>query len=213
MTTVIKRSLLILLGLGYLVILLASLYQRFSHPSLTVSHFPSAPEPQPAAMAGIGDLMQAVAANPNDKQAILKLTQSLIAIGQWESAENFAQKALSLDKPDNPDPVAAYLLAVIHHNQGRNNEAAELLEKILTKGDNPQARYNLGILYIHFLDQPTRGIEHLEKGIQNSEAAPSLIKAMREELARARLKQPPASPEKQDAQKAPQNTEQNNGSP
>lgn len=190
--TASKQALLTLLGLGYAVILAASLYQRFSQPSLT-RHALTDMAPQAATATDIGSLMQAAAANPQDRAALIRLTRTLMAIGQWEGAENFALKALSLDDPEHQDEQTVYLLAVIHHNQGRHKEAAELLEKLLTKSDNPSARYSLGILYLHFLNQPDKGIEQLEKGLLSQKLTPALAAALREELGKARLQQAPAA--------------------
>ena len=195
-----KRILLLLLGAAYIAILIASLVQRFAHPSLTVAN-PEAAQAAPSAMGDVGPLMRAVAANPADRDALLRLIRSLMALNQWESAENFAHKAINLQGPEATDPEAQYLLAIIHHNQGRHQDAAELLEKMLAKGDNPSARYSLGILYIHFLNQPQRGIEQLEKGLLAAGLTPALADAMREELARARLRQAPAiKPQEEPAQ-------------
>ncbi|MBD5553214.1 MAG: tetratricopeptide repeat protein [Desulfovibrio sp.] len=191
--TASKKALLLLLGLGYAVILAASLYQRFSQPSLTRHALSSMAPQEGSAAADIGALMQAAAANPQDRAPLIRLTRALMALGQWEGAENFALKALNLDDPEHQDEQAAYLLAVIHHNQGRHKEAAELLEKLLTKSDNPSARYSLGILYLHYLNQPDKGIEQLEKGLLSQKLTPALKAALREELGKARLQQTPAA--------------------
>lgn len=181
-----KRCLIIFLGIGLFAMLAVSLYERFTQPGLTVSRVT-----RQSAMAGqdnsrIGQLMEEVARDPGNRELILALVEQLMAIGQWQGAENFAQKALALSPANMPDPQALYLLAIIHHNQGKHREAAELLEKLLTKTENPSARYSLGLLYLHFLHEPEAGIAHLEKGLINPALEPALASAMREELAKAR---------------------------
>lgn len=179
-----SRWVLLFLGAGLLAMLLASLWWRFTQPSLTINRFGQSGQQASAApdngMAAIGILMENVAKNPHDIPMLLRLTESLMAIGQWDSAENFAQKAL--DEPPGGNPTAMYLLAVIHHNKGNHAAAAELLEKLLAKQENPSARYSLAILDIHYLDKPEEGRAHLEKGINDDSAPQALVEAMQEEL-------------------------------
>lgn len=165
--------------------LFSSLWQRFMHPDLVIHRMADHNHPEnsmPDNMEFIGRLMQMVSKNPQDLEATLKLSESLMAMGQWQSAENFAQKAMSLasGNPDETRPL--YLLSLIHHNAGKNEQAAELLEKILEKEDNPAARYNLGILYIHYLKQPQKGQEQFRKALAHKGLAASLKAAITEEL-------------------------------
>lgn len=125
--------------------------------------------------------MQEVAANPKDREKTISLVEALMAAGQWQGAENFAQKALALDDSSS-DGRPMYLLAIIHHNKGEHAQAAELLEKTLEKGENPSARYSLGILYLHFLKRPEQGIAELRKGLAIPNLPESLRAAMQEEL-------------------------------
>lgn len=186
-----KQSLIILLALLFLSMLVVSLWQRFTHPDLVISRTPDVSR-QNDAMSGIGALMEAAARNPDNRDILLRLVENLIAVGQWASAENFAQKTLALDKPGEENPRAIYLLAVAHHNQGRHAEAAELLEKLLSRSENPSARYSLGILYIHYLHEPAAGIAHLEKGLLAPGLSAALERTIRDELVRARATLPPA---------------------
>lgn len=183
------RFLIIVMGAALCLMLAVSLYKRFTQPGLTVNRFDAqAEQQQPARMDDmeiVGKLMQQVAKNPGDKEAVLSLVESLMAMGQWQSAENFAHKALSLESADNPDPRPLYLLALIHHNQGQHAQAAELLEKLLEKSETAPARYSLGILYLHYLNNPKAGIGHLRKGLADEKASAGLKTAMREELEKA----------------------------
>lgn len=187
-----SRFFIILLGLCFLAMLATSLWQRFAHPSLTINLLAGAQQQQRAPetpVAGnmeiIGRLMQEVAANPKDRDKTINLVEALMAAGQWQVAENFAQKALALDDPSSSDGRPMYLLAIIHHNKGEHAQAAELLEKTLEKGENPSARYSLGILYLHFLKRPEQGIAELRKGLAIPNLPESLRAAMQEELDKA----------------------------
>lgn len=185
--------LLAFMAAGLLAMLGTSLWQRFSHPSLTVHRFEQRAE-RPASdmgdMGGIGQLMQTVSRNPSDMAALLKLIESLMAMGQWDGAENFAQKAMAIDPGSDSNRRAMYLLAVIHHNKGNHAQAADLLEKLLEQGENPSARYSLGILYLHFLDRRDAGLEQLRKGLEAPDLPPGLAEAIAGELDKAEMKTP-----------------------
>ena len=178
---------LALLGTGIAAMLFTSLWQRFLHPSLTVSHIPahSAGMERTPAMSAIGSLMEAVGRNPNDRKALTALAESLMASGKWEAAENFAQMLLAMDVPGEEDPRGLFLMAVINHNQGRHAQAAELFEKLLGREEDAAARYSVAIIYLHYLDKYDEGIAHLQKGLKTPGISKALADAMQEELARA----------------------------
>lgn len=190
-----SRVLLVLFGCCLLVMLASSLWHRFTNPGLA-SLLPHEMETGESiknnseTMNAIGALMRQVSEKPDDLNAILRLAEGLIAVGEWKSAENFAQKALDLTPAENPNPRALYIMAIIHHNLGRNEQAAELLEKYLSRTEDPNGRYSLGILYMHYLKQPQKGIEQFEKGINDIKGESALKKAMLEELEKARKKKP-----------------------
>ena len=140
------RALALLLALSLAAMLVISLTERFKHPQIPV-HVQPAPQ-APAGMGGdaIGALMQEVAKNPQNVDALVHLVEALMTAQNWEAAETFAQRASTLDV-NNPQPL--YLLGVIKHNQGKHKEAAELLEKVVALHDNASVRYSLGVLYIH----------------------------------------------------------------
>lgn len=187
MTDKLQKFIILLVALGLISILCTSLAHRFFNPGLTIPSFgtQTAVSGDAQVMNMIGTLMKESAKNPADKAVLIKLVENLIAIGQWQTAENFAQKALALDSPESPDTRLLYLLAIINHNLGHNEQAAELLEKLLEKDENPSARYSLGILYTHFLNQPEKGIQHFRIGIQDKSASDSLKATIREELIKA----------------------------
>lgn len=188
------RWLIIFMALCLIAILGASIAQRFKNPHLTINKFAGAQREEavsvapPESMGAIGQLMREAAEHPGDKTILLRLVESLMAIGQWQSAENFIQKVLDLD-PENPDARALYLLALARHNQGQHAQAAEILEKLLEKTENPSARYSLAILCIHYLHKPAEGIEQLRQGLAAPDVAPALRAAMEDELQKAKATQ------------------------
>lgn len=172
-----------LFAICFIAILAASLIQRIQHPDLIHKRESNvAQAPAMGNMAAIGELMRQAAQEPANRDVLLKLVESLMAVGEWQSAENFAQKVLALDPPDQPDSKALYLLAIAHHNKGEHQQAAELLEKLLERADDPAARYGLGILNIYFLGNPEAGAGHLRKGLALPNLSKGLKDAMREEL-------------------------------
>lgn len=172
---------------GCLITLLCtSLYQRFKNPDI-ILHIMAKPDSSTTTkpetgMERIGPLMQAVAKDPGNQKLILDLVEALISIDQWESAENFVRKALALNNLDSPDPRPLYFLAIIHHKKGEYGQAAELLEQLLKRMENPSARFNLGVLYFYYLDNPEKAAIHLQQGIAYPGTPENLKKAMEEEL-------------------------------
>ena len=193
--TTSSRALILLLALGLVAMLATSLKERFESPGLTEQR-----RPGPAAQAGrqeddaqqIGKLMRQIAENPNDSTAMIHLVEHLIGAQNWDAAETFAQRAITLDA-GNSKPL--YLLGVIMHNQGRNKEAAEALEKVLAIKDEASVRYSLGVLYIYFLEDPKRGVEHLRAGLKDTTASEELKVAMQQEIEK--------NPVQEEAQPAP----------
>ncbi|MDE5879607.1 MAG: hypothetical protein K2G99_06245, partial [Desulfovibrio sp.] len=70
---------------------------------------------------------------------------------------------------------------------GKHAEAAKLLEEALKGHESAAMRYSLGVLYLHYLDQPARGVEHLSQALHDPDADESLRQSIREELEKAPL--------------------------
>lgn len=200
------RLVIAVLALSLIAMLAASLVARFSSPGLVTRHAASE-----AAMPGgqgaddVGRLMQQAARNPDDASVQLELAERLMRLGSWEGAENFAARALALAPEDTR---TRYLLGVIRHNQGRHAEAATLLEEVLQRRDSAPVRYSLGVLYLHYLNQAARGIEHLSAGLHAPDADESLKAAIRQELEKAPLPEADApeaaGPDDPETAKAPE---------
>ena len=114
----------------------------------------------------------------------MEIAERHMAMGSWDGAENFATRALALDPRD---ARVRYLLGVIRHNQGKHAEAARLLEEALRDKESAPMRYSLGVLYLHYLNEPARGVEHLSEALHAPDADESLRQAIREELEKAPL--------------------------
>ena len=179
------RVLIISLGIALVAMLAASLAERFTSTGLTVrhTHEPSAQAPVPGTDE-VGRLMQEVAKDPGNKAALVEIAERLMTMGSWDGAESFATRALALDPRDGR---TRYLLGVIRHNQGKHAEAAKLLEEALKDKDSAAMRYSLGVLYLHYLNEPARGVEHLTEALHAPDADESLRQAIRDELEKAPL--------------------------
>lgn len=177
------RAVILFLGAALAVMLGTALKERLTHPELVVR--PAAPPaamPAEAAAAeegGVGALMRRVGENPQDMGALVRLIEALVEKRNWAAAEAFAQRAVALDVSD-PQPL--YLLGIVMHNQGRHREAAETLEKVAAMHDGASVRYSLGVLYLYFLHDVPRGLEHLRAGMEDAEGALELKAAIRQEL-------------------------------
>lgn len=182
------RVLVAALGLGLAAMLVASLAERFTSPGLTVRHFAAQTggdgQTPPGAPDEVGRLMQEVARDPANRAALLQIAERLMTMGSWDGAESFATRALALDPQD---ARTRYLLGVIRHNQGKHAEAAKLLEEALRTRESAPMRYSLGILYLHYLKDPARGVEHLSMALHDPDADESLRQSIRAELEKAPL--------------------------
>lgn len=194
-----QNFVLLLMGCAFSAILVVSIVQRFTNPSLSIHHQPASneiAENMAPGMQAIAELMSEVAKNPGDQAKLLRLVEALLAVGEWQAAENFAQKALALDVGKTQNPRALYLLALAHHNKGEHAEAAELLEKMLEQGENPSARYSLGILNVYYLNKPEEGALQFRKALELPNVSEGLQKSIAEELARLNKDEPETDGEK-----------------
>ena len=82
--------------------------------------------------------------------------------------------------PNETQPL--YMLGIIQHSQNRNAEAAASLEKVVAAKEDPSVRYSLGILYAYYLEQPDKGLEQLQKALDNPNTPADLKKAVSEEV-------------------------------
>lgn len=172
------RAIILLLGLSLLVMLGVTIKERVSNPHL-VTERPTAPQGMGQEQNLLASLMQKVAAEPTNKDALMHLAEHLMATQEWDAAATFAQRAVALDVND-PQPL--YMLGVILHNQGKPQEAAATLEKVVALRDDATVRYSLGVLYSYFLQQKDKGRAHWEAGLEDPKISPEMRQAIEEEL-------------------------------
>lgn len=128
--------------------------------------------------------MQQAAQDPDNVGVLVQLIEALMAPAQLGRRRDLRPRAVTLDV-SNPRPL--YLLGLVEHNQGRHKQAAEILEKVLLLKDDASVRYSLGVLYIYYLKDVPRGVEHLSAGLHDPEAGEDLKRGLRDELEKAPL--------------------------
>ncbi len=167
------RSILALLVLGFLIMLWGAVDYFSLHPSLIRNPPQTAQQvPQAAENDNVAKLMQILQENPNDVETLLNLAQHFTHLEEWEKAENFTLRA-QMAEPNNA--TVLHVLGLVQHNQGRNQEAAESLEKSLNAKENPMVRYSLAILHGYFLNNSAVAIEHF-KSVQSDPSASEELK-------------------------------------
>jgi cytochrome c-type biogenesis protein CcmH/NrfG len=210
----IQRIVLLFLAFALAGMTLVSLWQRFMRPDLLVPantrQMSADQDAAPSdAMNEISQLMQKIQQNPGDVAAMLHLAEHFVEDKNWPAAENFLRKAV-VAAPGNPQPL--YLLGVVLHNQGKHEEAAACLERVVSLRDEPSVRYSLGVLYAHYLQDPARGGQHLRMALTQPGLTDDLAQLIRAELdALASQTAPPknadtpvqAAPEKKGAKLSP----------
>lgn len=188
-----RRAVLIVVAVAILVLLGSTLSYFAENPSL-VSHntvgsaapsaspangTPSAEGMNEATQQHIMALMQKLQQNPTDLEALIGLAEHFMGMQEWQKAETFALRAV-VAAPNETQPL--YMLGIIQHSQNRNAEAAASLEKVVAAREDPSVRYSLGILYAYYLEQPDKGLEQLQKALDNPNTPADLKKAVAEEV-------------------------------
>lgn len=187
-----RRSILLLITAGLVLMLVSTLSYFSANPGL-VSHtttgtqaaapsgqqMPTSAGMDEATQQGVMALMQKLQKNPTDLEALGRPDRALHAHAGLAAAETFALRAV-VAAPNETQPL--YMLGIIQHSQNRNAEAAASLEKVVAAKEDPSVRYSLGILYAYYLEQPDKGLEQLQKALDNPNTPADLKKAVAEEV-------------------------------
>ena len=178
-----KRIVLMALALAFLGMTLVSLWQRIIRPDLVIPSHRQMSAGQGAEHTGdmneIGQLMQHLQQNPNDVAAMVHLAEHLVEHENWTAAENFLRRAV-VAAPGDSQPL--YLLGVVLHQQGNHEEAAVCLERVIDLRDGPSVRYSIGVLYVHYLQDPARGGQHLRTALTQPGLSDELARRIQLEL-------------------------------
>lgn len=181
------RGILVFIACGLLLMLFVSLSERITNPTLLVGQRAGndGTKAQGGGMsAEIPTLMEQLKESPNDVSILVHLTEHLVNESEWDAAESFSRRAVVI-APEHEK--ANYWLGVALHGLDRNEEAVVALEKSIAANDDPIIRRSLGLIYIYYLDNTQKGVEHLTAGLNNPKATAANKKLLREDLEKVPL--------------------------
>lgn len=175
-----RRIAAVLVGIGLLAIFASSFAYRLSNPSLQkVRRQAPAQGQMPGAMQGgdmsaIGELMRQMQENPDDADLLIKLGEQFMKMEAWDRAEMFLSRAVAAD-PANTH--AMHVLGASLFQQEKFGEAEEIYLAITElEPQNPHPRFNLGMLYKHYLNRPDDAQSQF-RFVAESDEAPDNLKA------------------------------------
>lgn len=179
-----KKLILGLVAASLCAMLAVSFAYRTMHPNLTEpgrtqSQAPAQQMPANANADELAHLMAMMQEDPNNLGVLKQITDLFIRQRDFERAGFFAQKAL-VAAPS--DPQVLYMNGITLFNLNRPQEAVQVFETLIGIEDDPSARYNLGVIYKHFLNQPAKAVEHFKALAANEKADPDLRQRAEQEL-------------------------------
>ena len=175
------RSVLVLVGIGFLAMFASSFIYRFENPSLIMRTGHGGGAAMPAEMEGLMQLMRQLQENPDDLNLQLRAAEQFMMMGAYERAEAFLKKAEAV-APNDPAVLNDY--GIVLYNLDRPEAAKARFEKILAADpDNHRAHYNLGLLYKYAFKDMENARTHFQAVLESDEADADSRKNAREEMA------------------------------
>ncbi|WP_035069054.1 tetratricopeptide repeat protein [Nitratidesulfovibrio termitidis] len=178
-----RKLVLLAVCVGLACMLGASFLYRLSNPSLVQQGRGPAAQEQAGEHDGemevVSALMQKVQQNPTDAGALFALGQHFLDHSDWARAESFLARAV-VAAPADPQPL--YMLGIAQYQQQSFDKAAETFERLIEIDPQPAARFNLGILYRHYLKAEAKGNAHLKAILEDAKAPEDLKAQARQEL-------------------------------
>ncbi|MFI3272300.1 MAG: hypothetical protein R3Y11_09415 [Pseudomonadota bacterium] len=177
-----RKFFLVIVGASLITMLVGSFVYRLNNPALVVDGRPqvSMAEQGPSDMDNVGMMMQRLQGQPNDIEALLFLGEHFLGHESWEQAGHFLQRAV-VAAPQEQRPL--YLLGISQYHATKYADAAASFERLLTLHDDPAARYNLGLLYLHYLHDKAQAEVHLNAVMNNPDAMEDLRAMAKDALA------------------------------
>lgn len=127
----------------------------------------------------LGELMAKLQESPND-------TETLIAIGrQFYDAQEFSRASAFFNRAAISSPAnvqARYWQGVSLYREGKYEASAEAMEGLLKLERQPEALYNLGIMYKYRLNMPEKAKALFEELVEHPNADSTTIVRARKEL-------------------------------
>ena len=177
----------LIVAAGLLAMLAWTVVWRAEHPSLVEKPRQSRAQASSQGMPGdpqqnmgmITALMEKLKENPDDVHTLHTLAEQFMRMQAWDRAEALLERAVVAD-PTNGSVLN--LMGIVEFNLKRYRDAADKFELLLEQApDDLMARYNLGVLYGHFLEDKDKAVEYFQS-VVDAENAPE---DMRKEAAGA----------------------------
>lgn len=177
-----RKLFLAIMGISLITMLAGSFIYRVNNPGLVINGRPqtSMATQGPSDMDNVGMMMQRLQSQPDDLEALVFLGEHFLGHELWDQAGHFLQRAV-IAAPQEQRPL--YLLGISQYHATQYADAAASFERLLTIHDDPAARYNLGLLYLHYLDNRAQAEVHLTAVMQNLEATEDLRTMAKDALA------------------------------
>ena len=172
-------------GLGLVLLALVSMLgystlHRLENPSLTRVVHQNHSGGQEDMMGMVGQLMQRLEENPEDVSTLRMLGQVFMRMQAWSEARRFWSRLLALEPGDIQ--ARQQLSMCLFRLEEYAAAEEELQQVVVEEPDNAFALFNLGILHMHYLDDPEKGQRYFQQVIESPQAGPDLKDQAREQL-------------------------------
>lgn len=125
-------------------------------------------------MADIRRLMMQLRESPGNTEVLKDLGEAFLRRQSFQDALGFLEQAVIADPSD---PQTYMLLGMTHFGLDQYEESAKYFEGMLkVRPESPDARFNLGMLYKHFLGKPEIAVDHYQ-AVLDSDIASEDLKA------------------------------------
>ncbi|MDD6088167.1 MAG: tetratricopeptide repeat protein [Desulfovibrionaceae bacterium] len=173
MTNFIRHLLMILLGfclvgLGYALVYKTPIFQTVQNqPGLSEDQMKISETQDPKNNNDSAQASSSRLSADAELNMLISMAKKMLAEQNWNYAEMYALKALVKNAQS---AEALYCLGISRYRMERYEEAALALEKTLQLQDDPAVRYSLGVLYLYYLGQATKGTNLLHSVVNDGEA-------------------------------------------
>lgn len=176
-----RKLFLIIMGACLITMLVGSFAYRLSNPGLVMDGRPqvSSATQGPSDIDSVGTMMQRLQSQPNDVEALIFLGEHFLGHERWDQAGHFLERAVEA-APQEQRPL--YLLGISQYHSTKYEAAAVSFERLLALADDPAARYNLGLLYLHYLNDRAQAEAHLLEVIEHTQSTDELRTLAKEAL-------------------------------
>lgn len=182
MNSTAQKLLILLVGLGLMLMLGTTVYQRLTSPSLVSQGVPKMAQQAAMDMGGmpeglnqdseLGRLMRMVGEQPNNPDMLMDLGVTLISQGKFQEAGMFLERARAMDVNNADIP---YYLGYVAHKLNNHEQAVTLMEESLRLSNRAEVQFSVANVLRYFLHDEARALDHITQGL----AAPDCTEQQR----------------------------------